>query len=160
LRFPMGDIKGVEVLPRNLVPIRSLIARTQLPCLLNDLHQLGILSQQKRKKMAMDEVCYCNIHTSGSIGVNRIATKLHLCEGSALDFLSPWVKERAWSTVRGVLLLRLELSVTAQERFKAGRKGKLSSSVSPPNSASVEPADDLGDNAYRNGGETPCTSKV
>jgi hypothetical protein len=51
-----------------------------------------------------------------------------------------------------VLPLRLELSVTAQERFKAGRKGKLSS-VLPPTSASVEPADDLGDNAYRNGGE-------
>jgi hypothetical protein len=60
--------------------------------------------------------------------------------------------------LRGVLPLRLELSVTAQERFKAGSKGELSS-ISPPNSASVEPADDLGDNAYRNGGETPC-SKV
>ena len=48
--------------------------------------------------MAMDEVCYCNIHTSGSIGVNRIATELHLGDGSALDFLSPWMKERAWST--------------------------------------------------------------
>ena len=45
----------------------------------------------------MDEVCYCNIHMSGSIGVNRIATKLHLCDGSTLDLLSPWVKERAWS---------------------------------------------------------------
>jgi hypothetical protein len=64
---------------------------------LNDLHQLGILSQRKRKKMAMDEVCYCNIHTSGSIGVNCIATKLHLDNGTALDFL-PRVKERAWST--------------------------------------------------------------
>ncbi len=53
----------------------------------------------------------------------------------------------------GVLLLRLELSVTAQERFKAGRPGELS--VMPPTFTSVEPADDLGDNAYnRNGGET------
>ena len=51
----------------------------------------------------------------------------------------------------GVLLLRLELSVTAQERFKEG-PGELS--ISPPTSASVEPADDLGDNVYRNGGET------
>jgi hypothetical protein len=47
--------------------------------------------------MAMDEVRYCNIHTSGSIGVNPIATKLHLNDGNALDFLSR-VKERAWST--------------------------------------------------------------
>ena len=55
--------------------------------------------------------------------------------------------------LHGVLLLRLELSVTAQEHFKAGRPGELS--VSPPTSASVEPADDMGDNAYhRNGGET------
>ncbi len=95
--------------------------------------------------MAMDEVRYCNIHTSGSIGVNCIATKLHLDDGTALDFL-PHVKD-------GVLLLRLELSVTAQERFKAGRPGELS--VLPPTSASVEPADDLGYNAYhRKGGET------
>ncbi len=47
--------------------------------------------------MAMDEVRYCNIHTSGSIGVNRIVTKLHLDDGNALDFL-PQVKEQAWST--------------------------------------------------------------
>ena len=54
--------------------------------------------------------------------------------------------------LHGVLLLRLELLVTAQEHFKAGRPGKLS--ILPPTSASVESADDLGDNAYRNGGET------
>jgi hypothetical protein len=44
----------------------------------------------------MDEVRYCNIHTSGSIGVNCIATKLHLDDGTTLDFL-PRVKEQAWT---------------------------------------------------------------
>ncbi len=46
--------------------------------------------------MAMDEVCYCNIHTSRSIWVNCIATKLHLGENTTLGFLL--VKEQAWST--------------------------------------------------------------
>ncbi len=49
--------------------------------------------------MALDEVCYCNIHTSGSIGVNCIATKLHLDDGTALDFL-PRVKEQAWTALK------------------------------------------------------------
>ena len=98
--------------------------------------------------MAMDEVRYCDIHTSGSIGVNRIATKLHLGDRTALRFLL--AKERAWSVLLGVfLLLILEVSVTDQGRFKAGRAGELSvsSPVSPP-------SDDLGDNANTNGGET------
>ncbi len=49
--------------------------------------------------MAMDEVSYCNIHTSGSIGVNQIATKLHLGGRTALGFLR--VKERAWRSASG-----------------------------------------------------------
>ena len=100
--------------------------------------------------MAMDEVRYCDIHTSGSIGVNRIATKLHLGDRTALRFLL--AKERAWSVLLGVfLLLILEVSVTDQGRFKkkAGRTGELS--VSPPVSP---PSDDLGDNANTNGSET------
>jgi hypothetical protein len=101
--------------------------------------------------MAMDEVRYCNIYTSGSIEVNRIATKLHWMTGPLLTFFL--VLKNKPGLLRGVLLLRLELLVTAQERLKAGRPGKLS--VLPPTSASVEPADDLGDNVYhRNGGET------
>ncbi len=100
--------------------------------------------------MAMDEVCYCNINTSGSIGVNCIGTKLHLDNGTTLDFL-PCVKEQAW-TASWSATAELELLVTAQERFRAGTPGELS--VSPPTSASFESADDLGDNAYRNGGET------
>ncbi len=43
-----------------------------------------------------DEVCYCNIHTSRSIWVNCIATKLHLGDNTTLGFLQ--VKEQAWST--------------------------------------------------------------
>jgi hypothetical protein len=49
--------------------------------------------------MTMDEVSYCNIHTSGSIGVNCIATKLYLGGGTTLGFL--WVKELAWSSAFG-----------------------------------------------------------
>ena len=98
--------------------------------------------------MAMDEVRYCDIHTSGSIGVNRIATKLHLGDRTALRFLL--AKERAWSVLLGVfLLLILEVSVTDQGRFKAGRTGELF--VSPPISP---PSDDLGDNANTNGSKT------
>jgi hypothetical protein len=52
--------------------------------------------------MSMDEVRYCKIHTSGSIGVNRIATKLHLGDRTALRFLL--AKEQAWSSAsRSVL---------------------------------------------------------
>ena len=77
-----------------------------------------------------------------------------ICNGSALDFLPPLgLKNKLGVLVRGVLLLRLELSVTAQERFNAGRAGELTS-VLPPTSASVELADDLRDNAYRDDGET------
>ncbi len=99
LLFPVGNIKGIKVLPRNIIPIWSRIMWSQFFCLLDDLHQLRILSQQKRKNMAMDEVRSCNIHTSWSIGVNQVATKLHLGDGSALDFLPPpRVKEQAWNT--------------------------------------------------------------
>ncbi len=49
--------------------------------------------------MAMDEVSYCNIHMSGSIGVNCFAAKLHLGGRTALGFLQ--VKGRAWSSVFG-----------------------------------------------------------
>ena len=76
--------------------------------------------------------------------------------GPLLGFF--WLKNELGAVFLGVfLLLILEVSVTAQESFKAGRKGELSSVLSPRTSASVEPADDLGDNPYRNGGETPCT---
>ncbi len=58
------------------------------------------------------------------------------------------LKNKPGVLLHGVLLLRLELLVTAQGCFKEG-PGELSGS--PPTS---EPADDLGDNAYRNGDET------
>ena len=45
--------------------------------------------------MAMDEVRYCNIHTSARIRVDCISTKLHLGDGTTLGFL-PWIKEQAW----------------------------------------------------------------
>jgi hypothetical protein len=61
------------------------------------------------------------------------------------------LKNELGEVLLGVLLLRLELSVTVQWCYE-GRTGKLS--VSPPTSASVEPADDLGGNENRNGGET------
>jgi hypothetical protein len=88
-------IKSIKVLPPNIMPIRRRIHRIQISCLLNDLHKLGISRQLKRKAMAMDEVCYCNIHTIGSIWVNRIATNLHLGDNTTLGFL--WVKEQALS---------------------------------------------------------------
>jgi hypothetical protein len=69
--------------------------------------------------------------------------------GPLLDFFR--LKDELGVVFLGVLQLRLELSVTAQRRFE-GRTGKLS--VSPPTSASVEPADDLGDNENKNDGET------
>jgi hypothetical protein len=74
--------------------------------------------------------------------------------GAPLTFFPPLgLKNKLGVLVHGVLLLRLELSVTAQERFNAGRAGKLSS-VLPPTSTSVELADDLRDNACGNGRET------
>ena len=44
LLFQVGNIKGIKVLPRNIMSIRRQIQWPQLSCLLNDLHQLGILS--------------------------------------------------------------------------------------------------------------------
>ena len=105
------------------------------------LVSFGSWANEKRKKMAMDEVSYCNSATfirdaSGSNGVDWIATKLHLDSEMTFGFL--WVKEWALSSASlGVLLLRLlELLVTAQWCLE-GRTGKLSS-VSHPTSAWVE----------------------
>jgi len=68
--------------------------------------------------------------------------------GPLLGFF--WLKNELGAVLLGVfLLLILEVSVTDQGRFKAGRTGKLS--VLPP---VLPPSDDLGDNANTNGGET------
>jgi hypothetical protein len=70
--------------------------------------------------------------------------------GPLLGFF--WLKNELRLVLLGVflLLILLEVSVTDQGRFKAGRTGELS--VLPPVSP---PSDDLGDkNANTNGGET------
>ena len=70
--------------------------------------------------MAMDEVHYCDIHTSGSIGVNRIATKLHLGDRTALRFLL--AKERAWSSASRSVLTADTGSLGDRPRAFQGRK--------------------------------------
>ena len=73
--------------------------------------------------------------------------------GPHLIFFPLRLKNEPGVLLHGVLLLRLELSLlTAQGRFKAGRPGELP--ICPQTSAaSVKPANNLGDNVYRNGGD-------
>ena len=75
--------------------------------------------------------------------------------GRLLGFFR-WLKNKLEVVLLGVfLLLILEVSVTDQGRFKAGRTGELS--VSPPVSP---PSDDLGNNANTNGGDKTAYSKL
>ncbi len=91
---------------------------------------------------------------AGAFGSIELPQSFIWVMGAPLTFFPPLrLKNKLGVLVHGVLLLRLEFLVTAQERFNAGRAGKLSS-VLPPTSASVELADDLRDNVYRNGSET------
>ena len=89
---------------------------------------------------------------AGALGSTALPQSFICVMEEPLTFFPLGLKNEPGVLLCGVLLLRLELLVTTQECFKAGRKGELSS-VLPPTSASVEPADDLGDNAYRNGCE-------
>ena len=85
---------------------------------------------------------------AGALGSIALPQSFIVVTGPLLGFF--WLKNELGVVLLGVfLLLILEVSVTDQGRFKAGRTGELS--MSPPVSP---PSDDLGDNANTNGGET------
>ena len=84
----------------------------------------------------------------GALGSIELPQSFIWVTGPLLGFF--WLKNELGVVLLGVfLLLILEVSVTDQGRFKAGRTGELS--MSPPVSP---PSDDLGDNANTNGSET------
>ena len=85
---------------------------------------------------------------AGALGSIELPQSFIWVTGPLLGFF--WLKNELEGVLLGVfLLLILEVSVTDQGRFKAGRTGELS--MSPPVSP---PSDDLGDNANTNGSET------
>ena len=85
---------------------------------------------------------------AGALGSIELPQSFIWVTGPLLGFF--WLKNELGVVLLGVfLLLILEVSVTDQGRFKAGRTGELS--MSPPVSP---PSDDLGDNANTNGSET------
>ena len=85
---------------------------------------------------------------AGALGSIELPQSFIWVTGPLLGFF--WLKNELGVVLLGVfLLLILEVSVTDQGRFKAGRTGILS--MSPPVSPS---SDDLGDTANTNGGET------
>jgi hypothetical protein len=72
--------------------------------------------------MAVEKVGNCNVHSTSSIWVYRITTQLHLRQAAfGLKFLCLGLEEddieRAATVLllRGVLLLKLEVSVTADQ---------------------------------------------
>jgi hypothetical protein len=85
---------------------------------------------------------------AGALGSIALPQSFIVVTGPLLGFF--WLKNELGVVLLGVvLLLILEVSVTDQGRFKAGRTGELF--VSPPISP---PSDDLGDNANTNGSKT------
>ena len=91
---------------------------------------------------------------AGALGSIVLPQSFIWVTGPLLGFF--WLKNELGVVLLGVvLLLILEVSVTDQGRFKAGRTGELS--VSPP---VLPPSDDLGNNANTNGGDKTAYSKL
>ena len=91
---------------------------------------------------------------AGALGSIELPQSFIWVTGPLLGFF--WLKNELGVVLLGVfLLLILEVSVTDQGRFKAGRTGDLS--MSPPVSP---PSNGLGNNAKTNGSEKTAYSLI